>query len=593
MSKYNGRIAVKIWKRLSKVTKRLDEDKKKKTEYVRRILNRHAGQTENINSMSQYNMEDRNSSNAICQFLWKTAFIVLKVCLLAVSSYLAYIGIRYSYYSSKDYNQAIYLVEDTIWIHILVFAGICLFAGLALVIWRCVLMHDKGKKNIGMNGENLCKLVLCLSCILLMVVEYFFIREHPYYPSGDQLNTTAGAAYARQGNYLMFSKGGYIGLYENQKGLLFFYEILFTLFGDYCYDIAAKFHLILSIITLLSGYAFLKIIMKKSFYRIIYCVMMVFCIPCIIYLPYIYGDLPAICFSMVLFWALAAYEQRSQKRYLVCGAVMSAFALLMRMHIWIVLIAVVIGLILSAFQKKNIRPIIAGLCIILTAVGAVKGVDKLYEYRSGYESGVGIPYILWICMGLQETDGNPGVYNRFQQTVFEQCNFDQDIAEQVGKEYIAERLKELKANPAYSRYFFTTKLKMQWTEPLFEGLYATNSFKDEREISDLIEDLYYGDFHDTIWNFANYYQSVVYLGFFSFLSIHVVKYRKAMSGSSEWIPLIAVFGGLLFSIIWENQCRYVLSYFVYLVLYASIGIGFFAEGLFDFAAALFVDKNEC
>ena len=105
---------------MSKVTKRLDEDKKKKTEYVRRILNRHAGQTENINSMSQYNMEDRNSSNAICQFLWKTAFIVLKVCLLAVSSYLAYIGIRYSYYSSKDYNQAIYLVEDTIWIHILV-----------------------------------------------------------------------------------------------------------------------------------------------------------------------------------------------------------------------------------------------------------------------------------------------------------------------------------------------------------------------------------------------------------------------------------------------------------------------------------------
>lgn len=514
--------------------------------------------------------------------MWKAAFTLFKVCLLAVSSYLVYIGITYSYYSSKDYNQVIYLVEDSIWIHIFVFLVLCILTALILEMWRFLIRHRKIQENSWINGENLCKIVLCLSCILLVVVEYFYIREHPYYPSGDQLNTTAGAAYAREGNFLMFSKGGYIGLYEHQKGLLFLYEILFTLFGNFRYDVAAKFHLCLSIITLVSGYSFLKIVMKRPIYRMIYCVMMVFCIPCIIYLPYVYGDLPAICFSMVLFWALAAYGQKFQKRYLICGAIMAALALLMRMHIWIVLIAVEIGMVLSSLQKKTFRPILAGLCIIVTAMGAVKSVDKIYEYRSGYESGVGVPYILSIAMGLQETDGNPGIYNRYHQSVFEQCNFEQEPAEQIGKEYIAERLEEFKSSSAYTRYFFSTKLKMQWTEPLFEGLYATSTFKEENVVPNFIKDLYYGEFHDVIWNFANYYQSVIYLSFFLFMLISFIKCKKVMINSIEWIPLIAVFGGFLFSIIWESQCRYVLSYFVYLILYAPIGIGIIAEELCRF-----------
>ena len=123
---------------------------------------------------------------------------------------------------------------------------------------------------------------------------------------------------------------------------------------------------------------------------------------------------------------------------------------------------------------------------------------------------------------------------------------------------------------------------MQWTEPLFEGLYATSTFKEENVVPNLIKDLYYGEFHDVVWNFANYYQSVIYLSFFSFMLVSFIKCKKVMINSIEWIPLIAVFGGFLFSIIWESQCRYVLSYFVYLILYAPIGIGIIAEELCKF-----------
>lgn len=50
----------------------------------------------------------------------------------------------------------------------------------------------------------------------------------------------------------------------------------------------------------------------------------------------------------------------------------------------------------------------AGTAILLTAALSVKAVDVIYEVRSGYPSGVGIPSILWVAMGLQETEGRAG-----------------------------------------------------------------------------------------------------------------------------------------------------------------------------------------
>ena len=53
--------------------------------------------------------------------------------------------------------------------------------------------------------------------------------------------------------------------------------------------------------------------------------------------------------------------------------------------------------------------------------------------------------------------------------------------------------------------------------------------------------------------------------------------KAAPLSSTAWIPMIAVVGGFLFSIAWENKCRYVLPYFMYLVLYAPLGVGKLAE----------------
>ncbi|MBO4982205.1 MAG: hypothetical protein J6C84_10020 [Lachnospiraceae bacterium] len=507
--------------------------------------------------------------NGRIRTLGRIAIYILQVCLLLVTAFLAYQGVRFSFYSSTVYEQPIYELRDSTFAHLLFLGAVCLGAALFYKILERLKPYQ----------EKICTGVLIFAAVWLLTLGFLYVREHPYYPVGDQLNATAGAAYARQENFLMFDRGGYIGLYEQQKGLVFLYEILFTLFGDFSYRAVSGIHVCLSVVTLVSGYGFLKIASKKPFYRILYCGMMMLCMPYFLYLPYAYGDLPSIAFSSVLFWALAAYGKRAKKRYIAIGAVSAALALLVRMNILIVLIAVAIGMILLAVEKGSLRPILAGLCVILAAWGSVRAVDAMYEWRSGYESGVGIPSILWVAMGLQETEGNPGVYNRYQQSVFEECGFEQGPAKEIGKEYIKDRLREMLNYPGYTKDFFVKKVKMQWLEPLFESLYATGTFDDEAYVPWWAGSLYYGKLHDTVWKAANYYQSMIYLAAFAFVAGSLVKRDRRTENGTMWIPLIAVVGGFLFSMIWENQCRYVLPYYVYLVMYAPLGIGRIAEAV--------------
>lgn len=514
------------------------------------------------------NLQKKSNKKAYMQKAENMAVTGLLVCLLFVTAFLAISSIQRSYYPPMD-GGTIFEVFDSAGKHILFLAGI----GIGLSVFY-FLFHKWEKYQ-----EKIAGITLVVAAFWILATGMYYVHNHCYYPVGDQINTTAAAAYARQGNYLMFANGGYIGMYEQQKGLVFLYEILFTVFGDFCYDIVAKIHVVLSVVTLFAGYGFLKCVTDNPFCRVLYNVLMMFCMPYMIYLPYAYGDLPSICFCMVLFWALASYAKDWKKRYVIIGAVAAALALMTRMNTWIVLIAVAIGMVLFAMNQRNIRPLLVGLCVILVAAGSVKSVDAFYEHRSGLESGVGIPAILWIAMGLQKTDGNPGVYNRYQQSVFADCNFEQEPAKEIGKQYIKERLAEMKDDPEYTKDFFTKKVEMQWLEPLFESLIATESFDEDKVVPGWLDSLYYGKLHDLIWKLSNYYQSVVYVALLGLVVTCFWTKRYSWQSVVAWIPLIAFLGGFLFSIMWENQCRYVMPYYVFMVMYAAVGLGRIAESV--------------
>ena len=498
------------------------------------------------------------------QKLYHVLLGILLVCVLAMMMLLSYWACKISYYGAVDGRSRGMLVKDKTWAHILIFLTTALCT---VKIDELLMKKDK------ILQEKICLCTLIVTGVIAFALGLFYVCKNPYYPVGDQINTTAFAAYCREGNFSMLSPGGYVGMYQQQKGLGILYEILFALFGDFNYRPAKILHVVWWIFTILAGYGFLKLNTDRPVFRMLYCVMMLGCFPFLFYLPYIYGDVLSISFGTILFYGVASYEHSGQKRYIALASFAAGLAVLARKNTWIILIAVVVYALLSSLKKRKLKYLLAGTAILLTAALSVKAVDVVYEVRSGYPSGVGIPSILWVAMGLQETEGRAGVYNRYQQTTFADCDFQQESATQQGKIYIRERLEEFSQNPGKAFSFFKNKLEGQWIEPMYAALETTESFEEGTVLSPALESLYYGALGRIIWNLTNYYQSILYLaGLMALVMLGILWWKKKDVPTSLWLPWIAVFGGFLFSIMWEAKSRYVFPYCVFMILYAPEGL---------------------
>ena len=509
-------------------------------------------------------MEIRRAGTEKSQKIYHVLLGILLVCVLAMMLLLSYWACRYSYYGAVDFGSRGLLVKDSTWLHIALF----LMAALCTVgIDRLLNKYDR------ILQEKICLCTLTVTCVIAFFLGVFYVAKHPYYPIGDQISATAFAAYCREGNFSMLCSGGYVGMYQQQKGLGILYEILFTLFGDFNYAPAKILHVVWWMLTILAGYGFLKLNTYRAVFRVLYCPMMLGCFPFLFYLPYIYGDVLSISFGTILFYAVAAYEQYGQKRYIALGAFTAGLAVLARKNTWVVLIAVAIYALLTSLKKQKMQYLLAGLAILLTAALSVKAVDVIYEVRSGYPSGIGIPSILWVSMGLQETEGRAGVYNRYQQTTFEEYDFQQEPAAQQGKDDIRERLGEFAQDPGMAFRFFKNKLEGQWIEPMYASLETTESFEDDAELASVIANLYYGTLGRIVWNLSNYYQSILYLaGLMALVMLGILWWKKKEVSTAMWLPWIAIFGGFLFSILWEAKSRYVFPYCVFMILYAPEGL---------------------
>ena len=83
----------------------------------------------------------------------------------------------------------------------------------------------------------------------------------------------------------------------------------------------------------------------------------------------------------------------------------------------------------------------------------------------------------------------------------------------------------------------------------------------------LVENIYTGPIHRTIEAFLNQYQLIIYLGFLLYIVFSLLKKVPFIN----YLPLIYVIGGVLFSLLWEASSRYVFPYFVFMIPCAAYG----------------------
>ena len=493
-----------------------------------------------------------------------TALKIMLVIGVLLTGLLAYYAMTGTFYCRGYMGCESMYVMDSL-VKNLIAAG----AFFLLSVIACLIFDRKVKRK-----DRAAAVILGLTSVFMFALGVFYLKDHPYYMDGDQINTFYGAVYATWEDsdlrYLMFMPGGYLGIYPQQKGLVVFYMILYKLFGDDTFVCTQYLHLIYPQIVLFAGYSILKTEKVSPFARMVFCIFIASCIPMYLFIPYMYGDLGSIAFSFLAGNFLVRFEKTDRIRDAVGLCISCTMALLLRKQIWIFIAAVLIVLVLAGVKKKKLRFAIAGLCVIISAWGTFFCIEKYFESVSGYRNVDGVPSICWVVMGLQETGDRPGSYNRYNQGTFEENGFDAALASAVAKKDLNERIAVFRENPAYARYFFSTKIRQEWTAPEFEALRTTSVWKadsgrDPENPPGWLLSLYTGARYAQMEWVANYYQTLVYLCAFLAAAGYLFKKGGKLPVSAQ-LSLIYFIGGVLFFAVWENQCRYVFPFFVCLTV---------------------------
>lgn len=430
--------------------------------------------------------------------------------------------------------------------------------------------------------RKISRIVFHASFVFLAAVLIAFIVTAPYYPEGDQLIVATAAALFRKGDYTMLTDGGYLSLFPYQKGITALYGMFFTIFGNYNFFPIKCFNALCVLAAFVAGRGLVKEISDEIFAETVYCILFVFCAPLIVMTPYAYGDVPSIAFALLIFLCLVKAERTGRVIYAVLSVPAAVMALLTRNTSLIVFIAVIIGavlLLLRNRKKLGFAAVVTAACILVIPLATTKTIDVIYEKECGHENFDAVPKNLFIAMGMHDTYGVPGVFNRYHQEVFEQSGYNAEIAAQTGNEYIKARLTELATNPGEGFKFVNKKIIFQWDEPMFESFRITAPTKEDAPKNKFYNSVYHGRIHDAVWLLSDFYQSVVYISFTLYIALWLVeairarKRKEALKVTvATMIPVITFVGGFLFSILWESQCKYVLPYYVFMLIYAAAGL---------------------
>ncbi len=484
-----------------------------------------------------------------------------------VLAYLTFQSARISMYSSNKYigyNWPVEIADSLV--------KNLLFCVAALVLIAGIFIFEKKHPLI---SEIICRISLVLVLIAYTVLGIIYVRTSPYYPSGDQINTTAGALYALDGKYTMFSTLGYIGVCPHQKGLLFFYEIIFKFFGPLNFTASGIINTVFNVMTILMGYFLIKELKGGPAARFLWTVFSAAVIPYFAYIPYAYGELPSIFGVMALVFFFIKYINTGKIPYAVLAAPSAAFAILNRSSAWIAVFALIIISLLFSIDKKKIRYLIVMISVTVFSYVCLTAINIGYEIASGYDRHTGSPTIAYVAMGMQETDGASGVYNRYHQSVYEKYEGNKELAAAEAKEYISERLDEFSSDKELARNFYRNKILLQWIEPMYECNTHMASFKDDISLETLppfYMRAYVGDIHILLFKTMNKYQTLVYLMTLLFSVTTLVRLirNKKEPLSVKWFFFTFFIGGFIFSIIWEAKAKYSLPYFIFMLPIAAL-----------------------
>lgn len=384
-----------------------------------------------------------------------------------------------------------------------------------------------------------------------------------------------GRDWALNGNFDNYQN--YFGRFSNNFGGLFFFRCLF-LFGNF-FGISDFFALALIYNTLMLQIMVLAIfdIVRRLAgvpAAVLSLVMFGASLPFYMMGAVFYTDLLSAPFAIfsLNFYLRAKNEERIRQKtiYFIMFGVFSAIGAALKFTVIIVAIAALIDLILNiSFEELRLKRIALNIAIPIAAVGITATLlFCFYGYMNTQQDAETvflqrIPVTHWIMMGL-----NASGYYTPTDYDFTLGLSNLDVRKEEIPKVIHDRIKERGLSGMFK--LCTEKAAADFGD----GTYKLSDFLDDGPVNvTLLHDLvlYDGRHQDAYKHIAQ----GAYLAFFLFMLVGGV--LGIMRPGRFIVPWMAMFGLMLFLIIWETNSRYTLNFMPILILCAVLG----ASNIFD------------
>lgn len=379
-----------------------------------------------------------------------------------------------------------------------------------------------------------------------------------------------------EGDYTTFFTSGYYMTYPYQLNMALYFQLVYSLFGVENY---VAFEILNSIFITLIIFMLQRITYELfeneqiCKWEIIFSMLL---FPLFLYSTFVYGDIPGFAAAIVTVYFTIKYLKTDKLKYAICVGFCLSLGLIVKTNNNIFLIAVVFILILKSInEKKGKVLIIATIICILSQVGT-RIVETAYLNESEYvEMPKGTPLISFIVMGIQDngdgTSNGPGWHNGFDMNVYQNANYDYDLAYEMSVNKLKEAALEHVHNPMKALNFFYRKYVSQWNDPTYQSLIMNEWYSRHVEQTSAWEYFNYGKGRDILFNLMNGAHTIM----LAFMGIGLVIFLKKWSFEGAFV-LMCVFGGMMFhEFVWEAKGRYVLPYYVLLVPFAAFGCVYF------------------
>lgn len=372
-------------------------------------------------------------------------------------------------------------------------------------------------------------------------------------------------------NYIDMVTPGYMVIFPHQFSLLSVFHLIFYLFGVGSYQVFQHLNAFCMPLLFYSGYKILQLVCEEAEIVIYYVLFFLTCLQFVFYVPFVYGEIISITFTMVLMWQVIRYCKTGKKSCLLWGTIAIVLACIVRKNSLIVLIAVGIVLMVHSIRKADLWGVVWILVMALAVSGSDQMIHAHYERVSGFEVAGGVPYISWVRMGLQDNFTGPGWFDNSSIEAFAEHGYNTEQTALAERERLKEILKDMWKDKAYSIDFFRRKILSQWNSPDCSYIDETRQFDcDPGQLPAFVRRIYY-DNEQANLAYMNRYQFVLYFCV-AVSAIASFADRKKRHCLADHLPYISIIGGFLFTTMWEASSRYVLPYLVYMIPLAAIGL---------------------